>query len=138
MPAGDAADAAARRAAAFRLKHDLGKYVRWSAPSAPEADAEALRERLALDLLATRRTDAETLSAVELFDRWESEEGALLDVPPFAAELGAVREAVGTMRALLPRLARLGPGDLALLDAAARCVAERTAALHRLAAAEGR
>ena len=122
----------ARKAATFRLKHDLGKYVRWNAPSSPETDDATLRERLALDLLATRKTEDETLTAVELFDRWLAEEGDLVEGPRFAPDLAALREAIDVMRALLPRLALLGRPDLDRLDAASRTVAERTLALHRL------
>lgn len=124
------------RSAAFRLKHDLGKYVRFSAPDREEMDPEALRARLALDLLATRRTDEETLSAVDLYDRWEREDGDLLAGEAFAPDLSALRDAVETMRRLLPRLAALAGPDLLRLDAAARVVVEKTAALHRRAAGE--
>ena len=36
-----------RKTAAFRLKHDVGKALRWSAPEERETDAGALRARLA-------------------------------------------------------------------------------------------
>ncbi|HSD71322.1 MAG TPA: hypothetical protein VLE54_00945, partial [Thermoanaerobaculia bacterium] len=60
------------RAAAFRLKHDLGKAIRWNAPAAREKDPEALRRRLAKDLLETRvGTDGRARTAVQIFEGWE-------------------------------------------------------------------
>ena len=57
-------DPADLRAAAFRLKHDLGKAVRWNAPAVREADTETLRRRLGRDLLETRvGTDGRPRSA---------------------------------------------------------------------------
>ena len=43
-----------RKTAAFRLKHDVGKALRWSAPEERETDAVALRARLAADLYEAR------------------------------------------------------------------------------------
>jgi hypothetical protein len=129
---------APRRAAALRLKHDLGKYVRFSAPKEPERSVEALRKRLALDLLATRRTDEETLSAVALFDRWEAEDGSLVSGDGLDEEVSAIRDAIGTMRVLLPGLGSLEEPGLRRLDEASRVVSERCVALwKRVAEAEG-
>lgn len=120
------ADLAAERArsAALRLKHDLGKAVRFRAPREPEADVAALRERLARDLLATRETPEERLSAPEVFARWKADEAPALAASGASAELGALDGAMAEMEALLPRLAALDREGLLRLDALARRVAE--------------
>jgi len=133
---------ATRRAAAARLRHDLGKAVRFSAPAAGEETSAALRRRLAADLLATRSGPDETLDAVAVFDRWWRSEGALFGPgsgsPPATATatptatgcLARIREAVEIMRPLLPRLDALTDGELRELDSAARVVDAETRALR--------
>lgn len=122
-----------RRAAALRLSHDLGKYVRFSAPETPEDDAAALRERLRADLLATRRTEDETRAAPEVFEAWRKEHGALFAARPPAA-LDEVAGAIRAMRPLLARLDALPPAELRRLDALARDVADGCRRLVKSAA----
>ena len=68
-----------RKTAAFRLKHDVGKALRWSAPEEPETDPAALRARLAADLLP-RATDAGAKRDVlKSFFEWKRDEGSMFD-----------------------------------------------------------
>ena len=115
------------RSAALRLKHDLGKAIRFRAPREPEADDGALRERLARDLLATRETPEERLPAPEVFARWRRDEEPALggDVP----ELRAIAAALAEMEPLLPRLASLDRERLLRLDFLARQVGALCAAV---------
>src|ERR1700730_7367672 len=85
-----------RTSAAFRLKHDVGKAVRWSAPSEREADTEALRARLSADAVTSRMAAAGTRSVVELYDEWKAEEGAL-----FEGQLAALDAAIQAMKPLV-------------------------------------
>jgi hypothetical protein len=119
--------------AAFRLKHDLGKAVRWNAPARRERNPEALRLRLAKDLLETRvGPDGRARGAVEIFDSWMSEEGALFRSAPDAfARLTRMSEAIAGIRRRLPRLSELGWNDLVALDEAALLLFEETRALWR-------
>ena len=134
---------ATRRGAAARLRHDLGKAVRFSATPAGEATSAALRRRLAADLLAARSGPDETLDAVAVFDRWWRSEGALFGPgsgsPPATAAtacLARIREAVEIMRELLPRLDALADDELRELDSAARVVDAETRALRDAVARE--
>lgn len=122
---------AERKAAAARLRHDLGKYVRWNAPEVREADAELLRARLALDLLETKRTFQGTLSAVEIYEAWAGENASLFT----PRELDGLATRIGTLRELLPRLSALDAAPLVALDALTLEIAEATRQLHRVAAA---
>lgn len=119
-----------RKAAAARLKHDLGKYVRWNAPEVREGDAELLRARLALDLLETKRTLEGTLSAVEVYEAWERESAALFS----AGELAGLATRIAALAEILPRLSTLETAPLVALDALTLEIAEATRALHRAAA----
>jgi len=138
---------ATRRGAAARLRHDLGKAVRFSATPAGEATSAALRRRLAADLLAARSGPDETLDAVAVFDRWWRSEGALFGPgsgspsATAAAEtatacLARIREAVEIMRELLPRLDTLTDDELRELDSAARVVDAETRAFRDVVARE--
>jgi len=140
---------ATRRGAAARLRHDLGKAVRFSATPAGEATSDALRRRLAADLLTTRSGPDETLDAVAVFDRWWRSEGALFGPgsgsPSVTAATAAatakaclarIREAVEIMRELLPRLDTLTDDELRELDSAARVVDAETRALRDAVARE--
>jgi hypothetical protein len=105
--------------AAFRLKHDLGKAVRWNAASVREGDPDALRRRLERDLLRTRTRGDREETAVEVFDRWMAENGALYrGLARSEQSLARVREAVDAIRDLLPRIAGLDPDQLVALDEA--------------------
>jgi hypothetical protein len=66
-----------RKTAAFRLKHDIGKAVRWSAPDEREKDAEELRARLIADLLPRARGGGASRDVLESFFEWKKEEGPL-------------------------------------------------------------
>ena len=120
--------------AASRLRHDLGKAVRLSAPRAGSRETtEALRGRLIADLLETRSSGRETLDAAAVFDRWFASDGALLaSEPASAARVDRIRAAVDAMRPRLPRLRSitLGEADLRELDAAARVIDDETRALR--------
>ncbi len=116
------------RSAASRLKHDLGKYARWSAPDERESDPEELRARLGRDLLATRLVDGVPFSAVQVFEAWRSEDGAALqDV----GSLADVEDAVRQVGRLLPGLATLEQAGLAELDDAALRLTAACAAVFR-------
>lgn len=120
------------RAAAARLRHDLGKAVRFSAPGARERDHEALRERLRVDLLATRAGLRGNVGAVEVFEAWRREEGALFDaVPEWADRLARIEAAMETVRRLAPRLPELANADLELLDQASVSIQEECRDLYR-------
>lgn len=118
--------------AAFRLKHDLGKAVRWSAPGSRETDPEELRARLGRDLLATRVGPSGSRSAVEIFDAWMSADGGLfLTRPADAPRLARISSAIDVLRERLPRLSELGFEELSLLDDAALVLQEESRALWR-------
>jgi hypothetical protein len=110
------------RSAALRLKHDLGKGIRFRAPQEPEADLSALRERLSRDLLATRETPEEKLSAPQVLARWRRDEEPALAGAGVGAELAEISAAVARIGELLPRLDALGREGLLELDALARKV----------------
>ena len=126
--------AARRLEAADRLRHDVGKAVRFSAPSAGSKETpEALRSRLIADLLETRAAGRETLNAAAVFDRWLAADGATLEShPPSATRVERIRAAIDSMRPALPRLRSLSLGETELrsLDAAARVIDAETRALR--------
>jgi hypothetical protein len=126
-------EAEAVKAAAFRLKHDLGKAVRWSAPAVRETDPEALRRRLGKDLLETRLgPDGRARSAVELFEAWLADEGALFPAAAGpSAHLTRISAAIETVRRSIADLGRLGWDSLVALDEACRVVQDETRALWR-------
>src|ERR1700690_3415533 len=66
-----------RKSAAFRLKHDVGKALRWSAPEEREKDVEALRARLVADLLPRTRGGGAGRDVLQSFFEWKREEGPL-------------------------------------------------------------
>jgi hypothetical protein len=109
-----------RREAANRLRHDLGRYIRFWAPEELEADTGALRDRLARDVLATRAGPAEVLPAAAIFDAWVAEEGRLFER---SGELRRLREAIDEMRGLAGRLPELGRAELERLDELTRVIA---------------
>ncbi|MEO6324822.1 MAG: hypothetical protein ABIT01_18365 [Thermoanaerobaculia bacterium] len=123
------------RSAAFQLKHDLGKPVRWNAPETREPELEALRARLRRDLGTTRERDGRVWSAVEVFEEWRKQESRFLATPQFAPDLAALAAAMGRVRSLMGRIETLDGGGLVELDDASRGIAERCQALYRLAVA---
>jgi hypothetical protein len=66
-----------RKTAAFRLKHDVGKALRWSAPEEREMDVEELRGRLRRDLLSRANGGGANRDVLESFFEWKREEGPL-------------------------------------------------------------
>lgn len=118
--------------AAFRLKHDLGKAVRWNAPASRESDPEALRRRLEWDLAGTRAGAGGDASAVAVFDAWQERDGSMFQgLARYAQRLDRVREAVDVVRTLLPLLPELAWDDLVALDDASRRIQEETQDLWR-------
>jgi len=110
--------------AAFRLKHDVGKAVRWSATAIREDDPEALRRRLEVDLARTRATG--------VFDAWMSEDGPLfLSEPGWMLRITRMSEAIEKIRARLPHLSTLDREGLDVLDQATVVLAEESGALWR-------
>jgi len=125
------------RSAALRLKHDLGKYIRLSAPARQEESTQELRQRLQDDLLRTRSGPSGPMSAPKVFDAWRAEEGEGFSAfPALASRLAAISMAIEEIRGLLPRMAGLSREDLIRLDKATLAVAEGCQALHRAAVEE--
>lgn len=91
-----------RKSAAFRLKHDVGKALRWSAPKERETNPDELRARLVADLLPRTRGGGAGRDVLESFFEWKREEG-----PLFASgdpDLEAVERAMTVVRRLTSRL----------------------------------
>jgi len=132
--------AGARAEAAARLRHDLARYIRLSAPAQGEPRVEALRDRLRSDVLSTRSGPLGTLSAAEVFENWMREFGKLFSAPSrFAGRLARVADAVGEVRSLSARIGSLGRPELERLDELTREVAAQCRLLETeaLAAEEG-
>jgi len=89
--------------AAAALRHDLGKAIRFSAPGAPEASTEALRERLRDDVVRTRRGPSGQQTAVQVFDEWRRRDGARI-------RAGAAREVVERLERLMEGVRPLAAG----------------------------
>jgi hypothetical protein len=118
--------------AAFRLKHDIGKAVRWSAPAVREGNPEALRRRLEVDLGRSRVGSEGARSAVELFDAWIAEDGPLFLLEPvWMLRITRMSEAIERIRARLPHLGLLDREGLDVLDEATVVLAEESRALWR-------
>lgn len=91
-----------RKTAAFRLKHDVGKALRWSAPEDREKNLDALRARLARDLVPRSNAGGAGRNVLESFFEWKREEG-----PLFAAgdpDLEAIERAMTEVGRLAPCL----------------------------------
>jgi len=122
------------RSAAVRLKHDLGKSIRLSAPARREDSVEELRRRLEADLLRTRSGSSGAMNAPEVFDAWRREEAESFSAfPALATRVAAISVAIEEIRGLLPRLLRLSREDLVRLDEATLNVAEGCRELYRAA-----
>lgn len=107
--------------AAARLRHDLGKYIRFSAPETIEADTAALRERLRADVLATRRTTSTTHAAADLFEEWRREEaGHFPATGPAADTLERLSRTMDEIRRLSGEIDTLDRSGLERLDALTR------------------
>src|SRR5271169_2914206 len=117
-----------RKSAAFRLKHDVGKALRWSAPEERETNPDELRARLVADLLPRPRGGRAGRDVLESFFEWKREEG-----PLFASgdpDLEAVEQAMTVVRRLTPGLrsfkepfSSLLALDEACLEASRACTA---------------
>jgi hypothetical protein len=126
-----ASDPEAVKAAAFRLKHDFGKAIRWNAPAVRESDPEALRRRLGRDLLETRvGPDGRARTAAEVYEAWLAREGALFSTERGpSARLLRMSEAIETIRRRLPRLDALEWEELVALDEGSLFLQQETRAL---------
>lgn len=134
---GRSLDAGRLRESAGRLRHDLGKYVRFSAATERETSTEALRERLRADLLATRSGPSGTVTAVEVFDAWRAEEGSAFPADGALGQgLRRIALAVEILRELTPRLTELSRLDLERLDEATLVIAREARLLERETAAK--
>jgi hypothetical protein len=131
---------AARAAeAAARLRHDLGKSVRLSAPEQLEADTEALRARLAADVLATRSGPGGVKSAAAVFEAWMREDGdALTRRAALSEPIGRIEDCVAEASDLAKRLSTLSREELERLDGLTRTIAEECRTLLAAARAENR
>jgi uncharacterized protein YicC (UPF0701 family) len=116
------------REAAERLRHDLGKPIRFSAPEDPEAETEALRARLHADVAATRRGPSGSQSAAEVFDAWRREEGRHF-AGALATRVDGIARAIEEIRGLGEGIAALSRAELERLDALTRQVASECKAL---------
>jgi hypothetical protein len=134
---GASENAAGTEETAVRLRHDLGRYIRLSAPEVLEADTEALRARLGADVLATRSGAAGPLSAPAVFAAWMREGGSrLARREEFAGPVGRIEACLSEVGGLSKRLAALSREELERLDALTRAIAKDCRALA--AAARGR
>ncbi|MEO8054284.1 MAG: hypothetical protein ABI768_03980 [Acidobacteriota bacterium] len=128
-----------RKTAAFRLKHDVGKVLRWSAPDKREADATALRARLAADLLPETSGGGAKKDVLKSFFEWKREDGPMFDSSD--PDLQTVEKAMAEVRLLLPSLLPLEEISLSSLqsldDACAEASRACTAFYRRVAVEEG-
>ena len=115
--------------AAGRLRHDLGRYIRFSAAETLEADTSVLRERLRADVLATRRSASSTQSASEVFEQWRCEEAAHFASGAPAETLERLTRAMDEVRRLSAGIDSLDRPGLERLDALTRDVARECRAL---------
>jgi len=113
-----------------RLRHDLGKaivlQVTWLGA---DPEPAALRDALAADLLATRRSPGGIASAVEVYAALRPALAAY-DGDPDRAALEAAMVEVGEVAAAL-KAGSATDADLVRGVRAARAVAEACKALHR-------
>jgi hypothetical protein len=120
--------------AAARLRHDLGKYIRLSAPETIETDTAALRERLRADVVSMRRTDSSALSAVEVYDQWKRAEAESFPPGgPLAKMIEPLGRAIEEIRRLSAEIDGLDRPGLERLDALTLVVAKECRALARAA-----
>jgi hypothetical protein len=109
---------------AARLKHDLGKAIRLSAPARIESDTEQLRERLRSDVAATRSDESGSVPASRVFDEWERASSGSFDRAGATGEiLAGIAAAIEEIRGLERRIGSLGRAELERLDAWTREVA---------------
>lgn len=131
--------AAGATEAAARLRHDLGKSVRLSAPEQLEAETDALRARLSADVLATRSGPGGVKSAADVFEAWMREDGdALARREALAEPIGRIENCVSEASDLAQRLSTLSREELERLDGLTRTIAEECRTLLAAARAEDR
>ena len=118
-----------RKSAAFRLKHDVGKALRWSAPEEREEDRGALRARLVADLLPRTRGGGAGRDVLESFFEWKREEGPMYssDDP----DLQALSAAMAIIERLVSRLPSLEESSLLSLDEACLEASRACTAFYR-------
>jgi hypothetical protein len=138
-----------RKTAAFRLKHDVGKAVRWSAPDTRESSPLELRKRLMRDLLSRASGGGANRDVVKIFFEWKREESPLF--PNDDPDLETLERAMTTIARLAPRLSSFNesssslssseqvllPDLLALDDACIEASRACTAFYRRVAVDEG-
>ena len=130
-----------RKTAAFRLKHDVGKALRWSAPEERETDAASLRQRLVADLLSPTSGGGARRDVLEVFFEWKKEEGHMFDAGD--PDLDTIVRAVDRIAAARPQLLSLEESSLllaslvALDEACAEAARACTAFYRRIAVEEG-
>jgi hypothetical protein len=116
--------------AAERLRHDLGKVIRRSAPEPLEEDTEVLRDRLRADVLSTRRDASGLHSAAEVFEQWRDEEAKRFPTEGVLAEwLSRLGLTIGEIRILASKIDTLDRSGLERLDLLTRAVAQACRAL---------
>jgi hypothetical protein len=91
-----------RKSAAFRLKHDVGKALRWSAPEKRETNPDELRARLTKDLLSRARGGGASEDVLKIFFEWKREEGPLF--PADDPDLRALDRAMSDLERLASEL----------------------------------
>ncbi len=129
-----------RKTAAFRLKHDVGKALRWSAPEERETDAAALRARLAADLLPRAKGGSAERDVLKSFFEWKREEGSMF--PAGDPDLETLERAMAVVERLAPGFSSsLGESSLSLsslvaLDNACLEASRACTALYRRVAVE--
>jgi hypothetical protein len=117
-----------RKSAAFRLKHDVGKALRWSAPDVRESDVEALRERLASDLLPSGDGAAKR-DVLRNFFEWKKEERELFDSRD--PDLTALAAALSEIERALPGLPSFEESELLALDESCLEASRRATSFYR-------
>jgi hypothetical protein len=103
-----------RKTAAFRLKHDVGKALRWSAPEERETDLGGLRARLTSDLLPRTRGGRAGRDVLESFFEWKREEGPMF--PADDPDLRELADAMAIVERLTPGLSSLEESSLLFLE----------------------
>jgi hypothetical protein len=132
MTSGSARGRSGAAEAAARLRHDLAKYIRFSAPAAIEPETDALRERLRADVLTTRRAASGAAPAADVFDEWRrAEQAHFAPGAALAVRVAAIARAIDEIRALAARIEALGRPELERLDLLTRNVSEDCRALER-------
>ncbi len=131
-----------RKTAAFRLKHDVGKALRWSAPEEREKDAASLRKRLAADLFPRATGAGVKRDVLQSFLEWKREEGAMFEAgDPDLATIGRAVDRIAAARPLLRSLEESSSLSLssllALDDACLEASRACTAFYRRVAVEEG-